>query len=431
MALPVFSNGNFEITNASFSPNIAVVGDKIDFSITIKNVSGVNISSCYIIARFTCPADVEDGYGWIWPNIYLHGSEAYNQAAISWPSGASHTFTGFTVYSASNMDTREYILSNVGIFLQIVADKVFSHGGNSDYTPMPPVSLSDGGYLTVLSRRDNPILYFEAERAPTDESVSLSANLKLSGDADAATMNAHGYTASLYKGLESSGAADEGIPLNCTIEELLAGINSSMSVITEEFPNITGWLLKLVVTNGYETTSAVVSIPRAFANMHLSGKSTGGVAFGGFSTSEEGNPKAEFHYKIYPYAGIEGLGITYPKPNNQENNQWQDPTTGEEQFTGDYWIDGKPIYRRTATGWLGTTNADTQFQIIPRIETLVKLYGSFDVGAGNHFPVNHYWSSSWHGTVFVGDKGGTQNVLIANTSHKANIYVVIEFTKPD
>ena len=42
--------------------------------------------------------------------------------------------------------------------------------------------------------------------------------------------------------------------------------------------------------------------------MHISKCATGGVAFGGFSTSAEGKPKAEFFDPVYLYGGIAQIG---------------------------------------------------------------------------------------------------------------------------
>ena len=422
MALPVFQRGGLEVTNLVFYPAVIAVGETANFSVTIKNISGVNISKCFARAEVYYPTS-NDSFSKM-KTVILHGKSSADRESISWANGSSHTFEGSFIFEKySNTDMSQYILRYVGLQLFVVADEVFASQGNSDYTEYPPTDIFDGGYITILSKRDNPTLYFEAERAPTDESASIAASLKLNGDATGDEMKAHGYTAALYKSSEPGGTAEEPIPLNCTITELIDGIENSSAVIVEEFPNISGWLLRLVVTNGYETTSAVVSIPRAFSNMHLSGKTTGGVAFGGFSTSEEGNPKAEFHYRIYPYAGIEGLGITYPQPNETPT----DP--GEEQLTGDYWIDGKPIYRRTAKGYLVVTS-DVNFGSIGPCESVIKMYGF--ASYPNHtwrIPVNAYINSGMIFSCWIEDANGTVRGHVSPAG--ANVYVVIEYTKPD
>ena len=143
---------------------------------------------------------------------------------------------------------------------------------------------------------------------------------------------------------------------------------------------------------------------------------TGASNFGGDMTVEG---------KIYPNGGIEGLGITYPKP----NETWGDPATGEEQFTGDYWIDGKPIYRRTAKGYMGTTQ-DTNFSSIGPVESVVKMYGyaTFS-GRTWRIPVNTYVSSAMYWACWVEDATGTVRTRVNPAG--ADIWVVIEYTKPD
>lgn len=57
-----------------------------------------------------------------------------------------------------------------------------------------------------------------------------------------------------------------------------------------------------------ETVSATFLIGNVFTNVHLAGVSTGGVRFGGYSTSGEGTPKFECDYPAYLYGGIAQIG---------------------------------------------------------------------------------------------------------------------------
>lgn len=119
-------------------------------------------------------------------------------------------------------------------------------------------------------------------------------------------------------------------------------------------------------------------------------------------------------------------GITYPKP----NDPWQDPTTGEEQFTGDYWVDGKPIYRRTADGYVGAVDIDVDFQAIPRIGSLIKMYGYCNNNE-TFFPINHYWGTGWHAIAYIALGSDNLSHIFANCNPKCNIHVVVEYTKAD
>lgn len=72
------------------------------------------------------------------------------------------------------------------------------------------------------------------------------------------------------------------------------------------------YTISFEIGDSYETVIFSVLVARAFANMHLSGKTTGGVCFGGFSSSSDGVPKLESHFPIYPYGGIEPTDTVYP-----------------------------------------------------------------------------------------------------------------------
>lgn len=62
------------------------------------------------------------------------------------------------------------------------------------------------------------------------------------------------------------------------------------------------------IGDSYSQASATIEISRAFANIHLSGHKTGGVAFGKFSSSELNDPKFECEYPAYLSGGIGELG---------------------------------------------------------------------------------------------------------------------------
>lgn len=66
---------------------------------------------------------------------------------------------------------------------------------------------------------------------------------------------------------------------------------------------------EIVITIGDEryTSTYKSYVVCAFANMHLSGAENGGVAFGGFSSSTDDEPKFESHYKGYFYNGFDEI----------------------------------------------------------------------------------------------------------------------------
>ena len=97
------------------------------------------------------------------------------------------------------------------------------------------------------------------------------------------------------------------------------------------FDTLNDYSFNLIITDGIETVEVVTQLNSARANLHLSGVSTGGVAFGKFSSATEGVPKLESNYQATFYKGITGVNV------------WR----ATEVKTGGRWIDNKPLYRRT------------------------------------------------------------------------------------
>lgn len=71
------------------------------------------------------------------------------------------------------------------------------------------------------------------------------------------------------------------------------------------------YTITFTIGDAYDKAVFSVLISRAFANMHLSGFRTGGVAFGRFSTSTLNAPKLESDFPAYLYGGIKELGMTW------------------------------------------------------------------------------------------------------------------------
>ena len=88
--------------------------------------------------------------------------------------------------------------------------------------------------------------------------------------------------------------------------ETSPGLFSSIS-----FNTAYNYTLTFTIGDSYETAVCSVLIARSFANMHLSGLSTGGVAFGRFSSATQNNPKLESDYPVYLYGGIRELEMNW------------------------------------------------------------------------------------------------------------------------
>ena len=90
----------------------------------------------------------------------------------------------------------------------------------------------------------------------------------------------------------------------------------------------------------------------------------------------------------------EGTGIA---PDNA--NMWQllalgvpDNYRDEEQFTGQYWVNGKPIYRRTLQVTV-TANAYSYSHVIDNMEDVISITGALLCAQHTTRPINWYHNS--------------------------------------
>ena len=319
MAYPVSNKGYFEVTALAFTPSVAAMGETVEYSVTIKNVSGKTIPACYINAVGKYPStDAPGGAGSVRGSVYLHGGPSFALASIAWASGASKTFTGSFQWTVGSyaLDDSSYVLDPAitNISLSIVTDADFADGTNFDN--IPGLCGSAGEYLTLLSKRDNPRVTLDIWREPDDEAVTVAATIRITSDVEDSVFLQRGYTAQLYysDAHNPPTTGDSVAVLNATIADMLGGIVGSTEAVGTTFSNGANWYFTLVISNGHETSSAMTSIPRAFANVHLSGQRTGGVAFGKFSAATADNPIFECMYPAYFYGGIAQIGSGEANP---------------------------------------------------------------------------------------------------------------------
>ena len=308
MALPTFDEGFFQVTALSFSPSVVAVGETATMSITIKNVSGKSITKCYVDQDGRYPS-TNSQYGGAFPSQFLYGgggSSGWDMKTISWGNNVSQTFTATVSFKEGyyHLDTSNYVLdpTQTYVHISVVTNATFSSGGNYDNLYIRP----DGSFLRIVSQRDNPKLTLEIERTPNDEATAVKTTAKLTSDVASSVLTAHGYTIKLTATNAHNPAlpTDTAVTFNATLSQLITGITNSTSAVTATFSAATDWYFLLTVSNGYETTNAYGSIPRAFANIHLAGLSTGGVAFGKFSSSTQGNPLFECEFPAIFNGGI-------------------------------------------------------------------------------------------------------------------------------
>lgn len=115
-----------------------------------------------------------------------------------------------------------------------------------------------------------------------------------------------------------TGDGFEPIADTISLNELLQGVTAR--VMETELPTSQDARFRLRFYNAFEQSKiwySEVSVP--FANLHLAGYRSGGVAVGKFSTSTENNPKFESAFPAFFDAGIHDMGVVV-----------RDMTLGEE-----------------------------------------------------------------------------------------------------
>lgn len=268
--------------------------------------------------------------------------------------------------------------------------------------------------FAILDARYSPsIPAFSVERTG-DEAETIKVTLKLGLAADLTdTQKAR----MIPKLVDGSGTE---ITLHyTTLDDLLTGVVDSTSIVTDTFDKAVNHDLTLTFGDTHELASGKADIDRSFANLHLSGKSTGGACFGGFCTSTEGNPKLETYYPIYAYAGIAvGGGGAY---------------STDEVDTGSKWIDGKTIYRKVvefATITNGRAN-DMAIGASGTIETIVGYRGmGYKTGKTYYWSIPHYDTRSQYTIMIELVMGDAPLIRLTPGSGRdlAYAFVVVEYT---
>lgn len=88
------------------------------------------------------------------------------------------------------------------------------------------------------------------------------------------------------------------------------------------------------------------------------------------------------------------------------------------------WTDGKPIYERVFTG----TNSSSKLNIatITDMDLLIDLKGSANLGTGNQFPINYYYSSSYFLRTWI----NTKRLLHEAQGYTGyNLKIIVQYTK--
>lgn len=230
-----------------------------------------------------------------------------------------HYSVSFTTLSENDTNSIFYYLQSIGDrWASCNIEATYKFDGQSsktillegtDYDLPPGVGVRDRNSGLSI---DN----FEVERCDSngtinDEGDHLSVSLKLSIQDN--TWLSNMICKLYYK--EESGYWNENNSVDLTnkINVLLSnGITRDSTIITSTLDMLSSMDYKLVFgEEAIETIQGFTNTPDSFANLHLSGASTGGVAIGKFSSATEGNPKFESQFPAYFYNGIEEININW------------------------------------------------------------------------------------------------------------------------
>jgi len=438
MAIMTSFEKNFEITALSFSPAVILPDQETAFSITVKNTSGKKITS--MRADMGMYYAAEDGTVHKSTTVTLYGGSGFDFQSISWAANASKTFTGtfkLLPLSAYPMDSDTRIVplfkgsdvgypesyggdETLGLMLDFTTNATFTDGSNSDL--FFNLRGENSEYLVVLDAKYQPaITLFDAERSagvdPNDEGENLLATLALATSAAAKPEN---LSLELrYRARGDSTAPINVIDITSVMTDALE--DTIVTLINDLFEKNTDWDVTLWFGDQYENATAAIVVSRAFANVHLSGASTGGVCFGAFSQATEDNPLFQCYYPTHFYApvkfhaGIEG---------------GNDYVLGEVA-TGGHWIDGKPIYRFVFTTTVSSNGTLTLGKLPSTPETIVSKFGVMKQpnGAHNFLPNVYYGSSSWTIGYYINENDEIILQSGSGYSGTRTITIILEYTK--
>lgn len=448
--------GHIQITALSFAPGTIAVGESTQMTITLKNTSGRALSglsaTLNAFYRTAAPDALGRNYGAFFRSEALNIDPRYGGfGGVSWANNATMTITqtltfvpddetygaiddsgrlvltaesdGRTVGYLVNPSTGQYddalIGSAVGLNIQW-----HSSYGNDVFLD---ISGGYGGDLVLLSHRWLPAASLSLQRGladgtPSDEGerLLLTAQLGKSQYADVSGMACRLY----YAAGAAPTTASSYVNLTASIAALLAGVTDDVSLVTQTFSNGNDWYFLLWFGDAYESASASASVSRAFANLHLSGASTGGAAFGRFSSSTEGNPRLESEYPFFAYGGIYGV-TNY---------------SADEVDTGGTWIDGKRIYRRVVSVGTIAAGGNQGYSLglaLSDISSIIRIIGGCKRSNGTFAPLpNPTVGSTSVISVYVagatsGGTTGTAHVYVGpgSASGIAGGAVAVEYTK--
>ena len=425
------ADGKIELVSFKMYPDKLKYGDEATFEITLKNLVGSSINDFKAYMRLSYPIVSQYYSSWDTEPAVLYGNlrqtDTYNYvvdlSSISWAKNATKTFTGTFKFLPH---------TGIDLYLPDASKRFQAYSGNGSYNGLHIYvqgnynSNTNYAFSSYFSNLENvcdirfldafyepDIVKFDAIRSNgteiNDEGTNLLLTILLNKNekARAEIMSMHLY----YK---NSATPDS----EQTRKDLTSYINAALSgevqiVITDTFPTNADYDIYLWFGDQYESIDYPLYVSRAFANVHLSGKTLGGVCFGSFSKSTDKNPMFECYYPAKFFNGIEG-GINYHLGERETYNRW---------------IDGKPIYRNVVQINVTTTGSRVDnIAVLPAVDTLLNLHGCIQRSTSStaaRYPISFWYSTSNYHDVWM----ESSTSLSAKTSHAITGYVVLEYTK--
>ena len=392
----------------SMSPHAFTAGDIIQFTATITNTS----SAPHVIY----PSAI--GY---FENGTFYGL-AFNAAGTSVAAGESMDFSiqidtsNTTIADHVRLQTlcaqmvSDGVRANNGLTLNVITQQ-FGLAPVEEYYPLAlTYAVFDKHYAPSIPVFD--VGRYDAGGQDDDggEYVWVTATIN-----DASAPPSGTFSASIaYAQDAEPDATSTTVDLTASIPDLLSGVTKDKTLVTATFSGNHDWYFRLTYGDAYETATALTSIGIAFAVLHLSGVSTGGVALGMFSTATEGNPK----FQVNPDWAVEMGGGS--------GGESYDTTSGEVD-TGATWTDGdgtKPIYKQIFV----STGAHTSFGSIGTISDFDKL-----IRMDGHVKTNANWLPIWYsaGNTYASARvstAGAVNVIFTG-SGTPTFVVIVYYTK--
>ena len=169
-----------------------------------------------------------------------------------------------------------------------------------------------------------------------------------------------------------------------------------------------------------ETVAQLLIVSGGKIVVHFPPEKTG-IAFGGISTSDKNNPKAEFYYPIIANNGLNAIGAT--------------SYSTDETATGGTWIDGKKLYQKTSQFTISTNNSTDYNMTIANVDQVIKIDGFYRLkNSGVIRPLNWFYNDNQYTyTHYNVDTNNNRLVVtfraVYSSDANGTLYITATYTK--